>query len=237
MTTVNGDRDWSWRFRGTCYTAKNDDPAAYESFFADKPTQRKRALSMCQGCPVRKQCLLEALEEAQIWGVWGGTDESDIRRSLWVDSTSKIGRNVIPKCPWCKTKDESLEITDSETRTIQCSICSFTWKSETTYVALRFYEDHEETELGEVLGYAYSKDLLSRESLLSDEQFLTDKNTDSVDYVQVEAEESPVRIIRSANRRVPSSRTPGSLGTTKPQGTLLPEPPLGLAASGNPETT
>ena len=41
-------------------------------WFADCPTQVSAAKALCQGCPVRSECLQRALEAAEPWGVWGG---------------------------------------------------------------------------------------------------------------------------------------------------------------------
>ncbi|OON82539.1 WhiB family transcriptional regulator [Streptomyces tsukubensis] len=39
--------------------------------------QRARARRVCEGCPVRSQCLAWALETGQRSGVWGGMDEHE----------------------------------------------------------------------------------------------------------------------------------------------------------------
>lgn len=41
-------------------------------WFAEAPTDLERAKTLCAHCPVRRQCLAEALERAEPWGVWGG---------------------------------------------------------------------------------------------------------------------------------------------------------------------
>lgn len=43
-----------------------------ELWFAESPDDVERAKSLCVGCPVRAQCLSEALERGEPWGVWGG---------------------------------------------------------------------------------------------------------------------------------------------------------------------
>ncbi|WP_205305088.1 WhiB family transcriptional regulator [Nocardioides sp. 616] len=43
-----------------------------ELWFAERPEDVEHAKSLCQGCPVRTQCLAEALERREPWGVWGG---------------------------------------------------------------------------------------------------------------------------------------------------------------------
>jgi WhiB family transcriptional regulator, redox-sensing transcriptional regulator len=44
--------------------------------------EQKRARAFCSGCPVRAQCLAEALDNQIEWGVWGGTTERERRLML-----------------------------------------------------------------------------------------------------------------------------------------------------------
>ena len=48
---------------------RNQDP---ELYFAESPADVELAKSLCQGCPVRAECLAGALERGEPWGVWGG---------------------------------------------------------------------------------------------------------------------------------------------------------------------
>ena len=43
--------------------------------------EQNRAKLVCQGCPVRTECLAEALDNQIEWGVWGGMTERE-RRAL-----------------------------------------------------------------------------------------------------------------------------------------------------------
>jgi WhiB family transcriptional regulator, redox-sensing transcriptional regulator len=43
---------------------------------------QNRAKQMCMGCPVRTECLAEALDERIEWGVWGGMTERERRAIL-----------------------------------------------------------------------------------------------------------------------------------------------------------
>ncbi|MGA4669939.1 WhiB family transcriptional regulator [Propionibacteriaceae bacterium Y1923] len=43
--------------------------------------QQKRAAAICIGCPVRQDCLIEALDNRLEWGIWGGLTERE-RRAL-----------------------------------------------------------------------------------------------------------------------------------------------------------
>jgi WhiB family transcriptional regulator, redox-sensing transcriptional regulator len=42
---------------------------------------QNRAKQICSGCPVRTECLAEALDNGIEWGVWGGMTERE-RRAL-----------------------------------------------------------------------------------------------------------------------------------------------------------
>jgi WhiB family transcriptional regulator, redox-sensing transcriptional regulator len=41
-------------------------------WFAENPLELERAKTLCADCPIRRQCLAEALERQEPWGVWGG---------------------------------------------------------------------------------------------------------------------------------------------------------------------
>ncbi|MGL4831179.1 MAG: WhiB family transcriptional regulator [Propionibacteriaceae bacterium] len=43
---------------------------------------QKRARQICMGCPVRSECLAEALDNRIEWGVWGGMTERERRQLL-----------------------------------------------------------------------------------------------------------------------------------------------------------
>ncbi len=133
MTTY----DTAWNSLGNCYdlprSADQDDQDIYESFFADRPVDRKPAQSFCEGCPVQKTCLKYALESEQLYGVWGGRDEAEIRRDLWVHSTGIVGnRSRTPRCPWCRADGCTLVVVDRENYLVECTSCSFSWKAEST---------------------------------------------------------------------------------------------------------
>jgi WhiB family redox-sensing transcriptional regulator len=41
-------------------------------WFAENPTDLEAAKVLCEGCPIRRQCLTAALDREEPWGVWGG---------------------------------------------------------------------------------------------------------------------------------------------------------------------
>lgn len=41
-------------------------------WFAEAPEDVEAAKALCADCPIRTQCLAQALERSEPWGVWGG---------------------------------------------------------------------------------------------------------------------------------------------------------------------
>jgi WhiB family transcriptional regulator, redox-sensing transcriptional regulator len=68
--------DWSagWAGRAACRTT---DP---DTLFVQGAAQN-RAKLVCMGCPVRTECLADALDNRVEFGVWGGMTERE-RRAL-----------------------------------------------------------------------------------------------------------------------------------------------------------
>ncbi|MFB7836221.1 WhiB family transcriptional regulator [Streptomyces sp. NPDC056056] len=67
-------REDHWGENAACRSA---DP---EELFVQGPGQN-RAKAVCTGCPVRTECLSEALDNRIEFGVWGGMTERE-RRAL-----------------------------------------------------------------------------------------------------------------------------------------------------------
>ena len=63
-----------WASRGACRTS---DP---DTLFVQGAAQN-RAKAVCMGCPVRTECLSDALDNRVEFGVWGGMTERE-RRAL-----------------------------------------------------------------------------------------------------------------------------------------------------------
>ena len=65
--------EWEWQYQGAC---KSMDT---EMFFLDdrmrgseKAKRERKAVEICNRCPVIQQCLNHALKVPEIYGVWGG---------------------------------------------------------------------------------------------------------------------------------------------------------------------
>jgi WhiB family redox-sensing transcriptional regulator len=62
------EADLVWREQAACRNHPFPDV-----FFSDAhDVQRYTIREWCSECPVRTQCLLEALDNDQQWGTWGG---------------------------------------------------------------------------------------------------------------------------------------------------------------------
>ena len=72
MTSTRWTSDWG--SRGACRTGDPDD------LFVQGAAQN-RAKTVCFGCPVRTECLADALDNRIEFGVWGGMTERE-RRAL-----------------------------------------------------------------------------------------------------------------------------------------------------------
>ena len=137
-----------WQSEALC--AKPINRNKIDWFFSPEFEKKYAAKNMCFTCPVRKQCFQWALEHRQIWGVWDGRDEVDIRRAL---SVSYLGeetrRRRYPNCPYCTARPNKLETSivqlDSSGRwntakVVTCLECGFAWKSRTSANAVEAYK-------------------------------------------------------------------------------------------------
>lgn len=75
ITDSNAIDDRGWAARGACTEL---DP---ERFFV-KGADQQKVKPLCLGCPVRAQCLADALDNRIEFGMWGGMTERERRRLL-----------------------------------------------------------------------------------------------------------------------------------------------------------
>ena len=70
-------RRQDWRLEAAC---RGMDP---ETFFPPRGVRVDEAKAICAGCPVRSQCLDDALADgrSEHFGIWGGVTEKSERRS------------------------------------------------------------------------------------------------------------------------------------------------------------
>jgi WhiB family redox-sensing transcriptional regulator len=78
-----------WQARGLC---AQTDPGA---FFPGKGESAAAAKAVCLRCPVRAECLADALERDEPYGVWGGLSGRQ-RRALKRRQVAEIGEPAAP---------------------------------------------------------------------------------------------------------------------------------------------
>jgi WhiB family redox-sensing transcriptional regulator len=140
-----------WQFDAEC--AKPENEEFVENFFANKASQQHKALKICAECPVRAMCLQWSLETKQVWGIWGGLNYKQLRRTLSVNwEGQEMRHNRFPLCPYCKAKTSSLESKTisrpnggrwSTMKVVECKDCSFSWQSRTSANAVEAYHSQE----------------------------------------------------------------------------------------------
>ncbi|MBB6122067.1 WhiB family transcriptional regulator [Nocardiopsis algeriensis] len=85
-------RTYQWTTRARC---RRVDP---DALFVQGAAQN-RAKLICRDCPVRVQCLADALDNRVEFGVWGGTTERErralLRKHPGVDSWAPLLEEVV----------------------------------------------------------------------------------------------------------------------------------------------
>ena len=83
-------------------------------------SDQKRARLLCSGCPVRFECLAEALDNRIEWGIWGGMTERErrliLRQHSDVTSWSSVLIGQAGKQDDAARRDQSLSAKRSPTR-------------------------------------------------------------------------------------------------------------------------
>ena len=138
-----------WQKDSSCSEPKNKDKV--KLFFSSDPNDKYEAKNLCFSCPVRKECLQWALEHRQIWGIWGGKDDFDIRRTLSVSGEGEeVKRRRSPNCPYCSARPAKLttQVVDTPgggrwttAKIVICTECNFSWRSRTSANAVNSYHE------------------------------------------------------------------------------------------------
>ena len=84
MTAVQRE---DWTMRAKC--------RGMEDALFPEASDQKRARLVCSGCPVRFECLAEALDNRIEWGVWGGMTERERRLLLRQRSDVTSWRSIL----------------------------------------------------------------------------------------------------------------------------------------------
>ncbi|GAA3890411.1 hypothetical protein GCM10022243_64140 [Saccharothrix violaceirubra] len=76
-----------WRTRAACR-------GRFDLDFVEPGEQLAECLALCAACPVAEQCLAEALDAGEAWGIWGGLDAE--RREQLAEQTGHPAPAVRP---------------------------------------------------------------------------------------------------------------------------------------------
>nr|WP_187702799.1 WhiB family transcriptional regulator [Dietzia sp. SLG310A2-38A2] len=68
---------WSWRDDAACIDLEDLFYSAEDESKGERRRKEERAKAVCQGCPVFDPCRQFAMESKELYGVWGGTTESE----------------------------------------------------------------------------------------------------------------------------------------------------------------
>lgn len=155
--SIFGLGDVNWHDRARCAGDSADAREVKKLFFSSELHEQYEARNFCYGCEVRSECLKWALDNKQIWGVWGGRTEDDIRRALSVSHTGQeIRRRRSPQCPYCSARPAHLSVHEVDlpgggrwatAKIVQCGSCGFAWKSRTSANAVNAYHADREAKL------------------------------------------------------------------------------------------
>lgn len=146
--TNNGLLDPNWQYKAACAAKENKD--VIDTFTSEKQEDIYTAKNVCfTKCTVRKECLVYALENKEIWWVWGGNDANELRRTLSLNAEgNEIRRGRYPKCPYCSARTSKLgvkviDLPDggrwTTAKVVFCTECGIEWRSRSSANAVNAY--------------------------------------------------------------------------------------------------
>lgn len=113
-------------------TTDDSDEARMIDFYSNNPAEKVRAKAVCAECPFKLQCLQQALDNKERWGIHGGADETELRRDQAINSlgeahVSKLGPIRCPNCGPYSTRHLTI-LEPKRTRThLKCNKCGIDW--------------------------------------------------------------------------------------------------------------
>lgn len=144
------DREYDWKDDAQCAQEYNLQYRDY--FFSEDELEIQSAKDICFTCPVRQQCLRSALDSKEVWGVWGGHDETEIRNTLSVNEdvqeVRRLRDGISPTCLYCGASTEDLSVQELDVpgggrwttkKVVTCKTCDFHWTSRTSANAIEAY--------------------------------------------------------------------------------------------------
>ncbi|MGL4998030.1 MAG: WhiB family transcriptional regulator [Cetobacterium sp.] len=140
----------AWHRESLC--AQPEYAGKEDLFFSEDPDEIAEAKSICNQCDVRLLCLKSALDNKEIFGVWGGIDEEKLRIVLSVDEEGqevrRIRKGEAPVCPNCEAdtgdlRTEELSVPGggrwTTKKDVSCTKCGFSWTSRSSANAVESY--------------------------------------------------------------------------------------------------
>jgi WhiB family redox-sensing transcriptional regulator len=121
---VHGGNVTDWRYDAQCGDAQNKGI----DFFSERVGQQKKALALCATCPVRRECLVDALTTETVWGTWGGKRETELRQALMVDENGEtFDWGITPTCPYCSSTALDVSRKRRVRVHVTCEGCGLSW--------------------------------------------------------------------------------------------------------------
>ncbi|WP_348542369.1 WhiB family transcriptional regulator [Dietzia kunjamensis] len=68
---------WSWRDNAACIGHEDFFYNAEDESKGERHRKEEKATTICATCPVFEACRKFAMESGELYGVWGGTTESE----------------------------------------------------------------------------------------------------------------------------------------------------------------
>lgn len=140
----------TWQDEALCSQPEYSKEA--ELFFSEEPEDIELAKSICAMCDVRLLCLKSALDNKEVYGVWGGVDEEKLRRVLSVDEDGqevrRIRKGEAPICPNCDADTGDLRTEEVDVpgggrwttkKVVTCTKCGFSWSGRSSANAVDSY--------------------------------------------------------------------------------------------------
>ena len=131
----------TWRDDALC----SQEDSEVIDFHSDSPEEIDRALKMCEQCPVRRDCLLFALDSYERFGVWGGRTDNELRKALSIDQRgAPVSRKTPIRCPYCGKNDKVVELPELATRRqLHCQTCDLVWRPKKVLKVVKGEEANE----------------------------------------------------------------------------------------------
>ena len=113
-------------------------------FFSEDQEEIEIAKGICYNCPVRRQCLQNALDTQTRFGVWGGVDEKELRKVLSLDQFGKpVRRERAIACPYCKSNNLTTSDKNRTKMRLKCSHCGMEWWTRRTAKVIEVDTDED----------------------------------------------------------------------------------------------